>query len=269
MPCHRLAAWAAGLMLVSAAPGPAHEFWIEPEAGVIEPGEAIVAGLKVGTMLKGEPYPYLSNRFVRFEVIQAGRAEPVSGTEGDLPALSQPAPGAGLTAIVQQTVAFRVTHDDPALFRQYLVDEGLDGILEHHRARGLPETGFAERYTRYAKALVQVGPVAPGATDRSNGMPFEIVAGANPYAEGQAVLPVTLLWQGAPLAHWQISVFRDNGDVTRTPVRTDAEGRVELPLGSGRYLLNAVLMEPADDDPVVWSSHWASLSFDLPNVVER
>ena len=256
-----------GLVLLTSSPSIAHEFWISPERGAINPGERITADLKVGQRLRGESYPYLSDRFRSFTRTVGGETRDVAGLEGDIPALSLPAERPGLTVIAHQTVAFRVTYDDWAVFRRYLSDEGLDAFAERHRRRGLPDSGFAERYTRTAKALVQVGSVRPGDSDRLTGMPLELVAGANPYSVGLDRLPVRLLWQGAPLANRQITVFHDAGDAveaTRRTVITDEEGRASIPLsGAGEYLLNAVHLQPVEDDPVVWSSHWATLSFKL------
>ena len=255
----------AGLLALTCMPALAHEFWISPERGAIDPGELITADLKVGQRLKGESYPYLSNRFQFFTRTVGEKTRDVTGLEGDIPALSTPAEGSGLTVIAHQTVAFRVTYDDWAVFRRYLSEEGLDAFAEDHRRRGLPESGFAERYTRTAKALVQVGPVQPGDADRFTGMPLELVAGANPYSADLENLPVRLLWQGVPLAERQITVFHDAGntaEVTRRTVITDEEGRASVPLvGTGEYLLNAVHLEPVEDTPVVWASHWATLSF--------
>ena len=257
-------------MVANSASVLAHEFWIAPVRGVLMPGDTIVAGLMVGRMLRGADYPYLSNRFRSFTVAVGKSSKRVAGNEGDIPALAYSAERRGLHVIAHHTIAFRVTHDDWMIFRRYLRDEGLDTFADRHRARGLPDQGFFERYTRYAKALVQAGPADPADQDIRVGLPLELVAEANPYAAGVGRLPVTLIWNGAPLANRQINIFRDDGidsTVTRTKVVTDQDGRALIPLlGNGDYLLNSVHLEPVDAAPVVWASHWASLSFKLQNM---
>ena len=80
------------------------------------------------------------------------------------------------------------------------------------------------------------------------------------------MLPVKLTWQGKPVAGRQIAVFRKNGNVKRSLVATDADGRALISLaGGGEFLLNAVNMEPVSGGDVVWKSHWASLTFGLPH----
>ena len=167
--------------------------------------------------------------------------------------------------VTLETVAFRADHDDWPTFQRYLREEGLTEFEKAHLDRGLPKSGFAERYTRYAKALIQAGPVSKQDTDRDTGMKLELTSGANPYVEDLSELPVTLTWKGAPLAGRQINVFYHNDSaVTPTRLVTDKNGRVIIRLsGPGEYLLNAVHLEPDDSPPIAWASHWATLSFRL------
>ena len=242
----------------------AHEFWISARDGTLAPGDTIVGDLKVGTDLRGVPYPYLPDRFQSFSVTVGDTTTKVAGNIGDIPALSHATNQSGLHVVTQHTTAFRVMYSEVAHFRSYLADEGLESFAERHRARGLPDSGFEERYTRCAKALVQAGQIISTDRDIRVGMPLELVAGANPYAADLSVLPVTLSWQGAPVSDRQITIFHDHGTVTRTIVTTDNNGRALIPLsGTGEYLLNAVHLQDADAPPVVWASHWASLSFKL------
>jgi uncharacterized GH25 family protein len=260
----RKAAVALVILTVSAEAVDAHEFWIATEVDRAADSATIKADLKVGQMFKGESYPYLSERFVTFTDTIRGETHVLSGQEGDIPAISLKTQANGLHVIAHQTVAFRVTYDDWAKFERYLTDEGLDGIAETHRARGLPETGFAERYIRCAKALVQIGPVGADDQDVRTGMPLELVAQDNPFASDTEAIEVQLFWRGMPAANRQVSIFHDAGAVARTTTITDADGRALIPLATpGKYMLSAVFLEPYDSPPVVWQSHWASLSFDL------
>ena len=249
------------LLAYGASPAAAHEFWIAPKSGVVTPGDTIVGDLMVGVMLRGNPYPYLPQYVVRFEVTAKGRTESVVGLPGDIPALSHTVHRAGLQVIVHQTVPFRATYDDWQLFRQYVVDEGFPEVEALHLKRGLPITGFSERYTRYVKALVQAGPPQSGDSDLRTGLPFELVAESNPYQAGLNSLAVRLYWRDEPAPDVQISILRDTGTVERRTVRTDKEGRARIALQAGRYLLSAVRIDPVENEPVVWFSHWAALSF--------
>jgi hypothetical protein len=253
------------LVAYSASSAAGHEFWIAPKSGIVMPGETIVGDLMVGVMLRGTPYPYLPQYIVRFDVTAKGKTESVTGLPGDIPALKHLASPAGLQVIVHQTVPFRVTHSDWGLFQQYVIEEGFPEVEGQHLKRGLATTGFAERYTRYAKALVQAGPTQHEDRDFRTGLAFELVAEANPYQAGLDDLPVRLYWRDEPAADVQISIFRDTGTVERRTVRTDKEGRAHIGLQSGTYLLSAVRIDPVEDEPVLWNSHWAAMSFIVGN----
>jgi hypothetical protein len=69
----------------------------------------------------------------------------------------------------------QVRFDDWQRFKDYLDDEGLSEIAAQHVARGLPRSGFVERYNRVGKALVQVGPSDGGGLGKPQGLPLELV----------------------------------------------------------------------------------------------
>lgn len=162
-------------------------------------------------------------------------------------------------------MAFRLTHDDWPAFLRYLDLEGLQDVEAEHRRRGLPETGFAERHTRHARALIQVGAPRPTDVDRPSGLPFELVAEGNPFLPGATTLTVRLTRDGAPVGDHQITLFHGADPAVRSSVRTDGQGRATIPLaGGGTCLLNAVVLDPVEDVPVAWESQWASLAWRLP-----
>ena len=250
--------WASGLE--------AHEFWVEPVTFQVDLGDEIAVDLRVGQMLAGRSYPYLSHKFARYEVTDSAGVHALLGNEGDLPSAAYAAAAPGLNIISYDALPERLTYDAFRDFVDFVEEEGLPTIAARHRERGLPDTGFVEAYTRNAKALVQVGPVKEGQNDTVTGMPFELVALENPYAGG-ATLPVRLLWQGNEVPGAQIALFRRSGTgaVIRTTYRTDETGMASIPLtGNGTYLLSAVHLEesPAESG-AVWNSTWASLTFGL------
>jgi uncharacterized GH25 family protein len=246
--------------------GAAHEYWIAAEPARVATGDRVDVRLFVGQMLEGTELPWLSHQTASFQVVTPGAAYDVVGVEGDLPAIAYLADEPGLNVVAQLTTPLTLTFDTFEQFSDYLDFEGLGAVLAEHRRRGLPDAGFTEAYVRTAKALVQVGPVRGEQTDRAVGLPFELVALANPYA-GRSDLRVRLLWQGRPEAGTQVAVFRQDDVVERTPFVTDAQGEVRIPLAAGsRYVLNAVHMEPVEGEAHVWASTWASLSFAVPDL---
>lgn len=257
-------------LALSAVAARAHEFWLSPEAWQVAPGAPLRVATRVGERFKGPSYIYNPGRIVRFDVVQGEALARVEGRLGDDPALQAPAPGEGLAIVVHETTDSRLTYREWELFVNFVEHKAFPGLPEAHAARGLPETGFAETYRRYAKALVAVG--AGAGADRPVGLETEIVALANPYRDDlSGGLPLQVLRDGAPRVDAQLELFdrAPDGEVVVTTYRTDAAGQVTVPVTAGHeYLADAVILDDTgNDDPAagpVWHSLWASLTFAVP-----
>lgn len=247
----------------------AHEFWIDPMAYEVPSGGTLVAALRVGETFAGAEQSYLERNFSRFDMRCGDTLDPVPGRAGDRPALNVAAPRDGLCVIVHQTKDYTLTYTQWQKFVNFVEHKDFEGVLDRHAERGLPESGFVELYSRYAKSLIAVGDGA--GADTEVGLVTEIVAEANPYTDDvTGGLPIQVLYNGAPRVDAQVELFArpPEGEVEVTLHRTDAEGRVTLPVQPGySYLADAVVLRPlepeAEKDPV-WESLWASLTFAVP-----
>ncbi|MEL6583938.1 MAG: DUF4198 domain-containing protein [Pseudomonadota bacterium] len=248
------------LTVVLSIPAQAHEFWIEPEPGIVANGDEIVAALRVGQELSGASQSYLPRQFKRFEVFDDLGMRPVEGRLGDRPAMTISARTGLTTAILEsstRTITWRKSED----FLAFLEYDGLQWVEAAHEARGLPADGFKEHFRRHAKALIETD--VPAGADAARGLPLEIVTATNPFTD-DGPLSLQALWQGAPIADLQLAHFhRDANDaVTRTLYRFDAAGQLIMPRPApGFSLLSVVHMEPIEAGEAVWLSHWASLTF--------
>ncbi len=203
----------------------AHEFWIEPVRFDISTTENLIANLNVGQHFKGNPQSFIPDKFVELSITDSRGNRAVSGRLGELPAVNVPVQRAGLHILTYQSRPQSAVYEDFAKFERFATKEGNAWILDQHRRRGLSRRNVTEAYTRYAKALVQVGDAA--GADRIMGMPLELVLETNPYADSTGEdVAVTLLWQGKGLASAQISVFRKYGgcDATRSTAVTEIDG---------------------------------------------
>jgi uncharacterized GH25 family protein len=258
------------LVTLSINAADAHEFWISPEAYSVAPQADMQARLLVGSGMKGAVVSYLPQDIVRFEVVQGDSVRRVEGRMGDNPAMLMAAGVDGLAVVVHETTDSLLTYTDFAVFQRFVAHKDFATALADHAARGLPETGFQETYRRHAKSLIAVGSGA--GADRPMGLAIEIVALANPYTDDLSVgLPVLVLLDNAPRQDAQVELFETapDGTVTTTLHRTDADGRVVLPVRPGmEYLVDSVVLRRLpNDDPAagpVWHSDWASLTFRTP-----
>lgn len=264
-----LLAFATGIALAPPGPGGAHEFWIEATPGPLAPEAVLSTHVRVGEDLVGDTLSWLPDTMSSMRHVPPGEdAADIPARLGDLPAIGAlPLTEPGLHRLTVTTNPSYVVFDDMAEFADYLAYEGLDDVVDMHRARDLAETEIAEEYLRYARTLVQVGPVAPGQQDAPTGLALELVVDGTPFGE-DPIVPVALYWQGEPLPSVQVAVFHRRGGnaSTRRLFTTDDDGRIALPVSEeGIYLLNAVRMDPADGPgSVTWRSHWASMTFARP-----
>jgi uncharacterized GH25 family protein len=250
----------------------AHEFWIAPNAYQVAPGEQVTADLINGQKFNGYDMSWFDSRILRSEWSQNRKANQMQGRAGDVPALKFTPLQGGLVQVVHQTTMQTVRYHEREKFTDFVAEKDLQGTLHRHEQRGLPETGFAEGYSRFAKSLIAVG--KGQGKDRAAGLDLELVAQANPYTDRLTEgLPILLLYQGKARANTQVEVFERRGTdklVSIFRLRTDTNGMVHVPLKPGHsYLIDAVLMrEPAQDlakeQDIVWESLWASLTFARP-----
>ena len=248
----------------------AHEFWIDPVIFELPADAPLVADIRVGQNFSGAAYAYYPPQFRRFDLVTSKGTQPVLGRPGDQPALNVPSPATGLITAVHVTGDMTLTYKDWAKFKAFVTHKDFAWATSDHLARGLPETGFKERYSRYAKSLFAVGNGA--GQDREVGLVTELVARTNPYTDdiGQGIL-LQVLYKGAPRTNAQLELFEKaaDGKVQITLHRTDETGHVRVPVQRGRrYLADAVVMRPLDaatSDGAVWESLWASLTFAVPD----
>lgn len=246
----------------------AHEYFLEAQPYQVNSGDQFGIIHKNGTRFKGSAYPWIDRWNIRSEAWQDGQSQEVRGKDGDRPALQLQARKPGLITIIHESDWSLLTFKKWQKFIEYLDDEGLPELANVHIERNLPQTEFKEIYARFAKTLVQVGEPGIGA-DQETGLTIELTALANPYglARGQT-LPVRLTFNGKPLTNMPIKTFFGHGTDQLAFVRTDADGRAEIPdSGAGPYLLNSVLILPEDQNSdkalgSVWRSYWASLTFE-------
>lgn len=253
----------AALMLGLAGSASAHEYWLEAPRHDVAVGGEIGVGIFVGSDLTGQQLPYFPQQYRSLEHFAPGaEGEFVRGRLGAMPALALTDLEEGLHVIALETRDSRLTWDDAAKFESFLEAEGLQPILTEHRERGLPPVGFAESYSRSAKALIGVG--SAQGDDLTLGLPVELVALDNPFT---TVGDITLRFDvaGAPKGDAQINLFHRSpeGTLTETALRTDDNGIATAPdMGPGFYLANAVQMDAVRDaGPIVWHSSWASLTW--------
>ncbi len=263
---------ALSLMMV-AVPASAHDFWIQPARFEVEPGTAIAFTFQIG---HGKFRERWNNNQRILSLLDFHRGEPRdlrpqlrNGGSFDF-AIGAAAPGLHVIAM-QSTHA---TSELPAIrFNDYARTEGLVPILAARNAAGKTNSPGRERYSRRAKALIQVGQATVAnrsIATRPIGLKLEIVPDRNPYALGaNRILPVHVLYNGRRLSNATLKLT-NLGDDERpvAVVVTDRAGQARFRVpATGAWQLNVVWSEPVRNDPKVeFDTTFSSLTFgyDMP-----
>lgn len=260
----------AVVAMLTAGAAQAHEFWLSPKTYELAAAKSIAVDMRVGQEFKGPAYSYIPRQVTRFDMVSQAGVTAVVAKIGDRPALNMPAPSEGLVVVVHETSDSSLDYTEWAKFVKFVEHKDFAGVLDAHKARGLPEEGFSETYRRYAKTLVAVGNGA--GTDRWQGMRTEIVAVTNPFTDDlSGGMTVDVIYDGSARPNAQVELFEKAPDdtVTITLHRTDDSGRATFPVKPGyEYLVDAVVLEDTGNNDAsagpVWHSLWASLTFRVP-----
>lgn len=253
------------LLFPTTMPLVAHEFWLAPSSHRVNKGEPLELNATIGQDDKVEAVKRLPRHIKQFQVYDGEGLVKVSGRNFSLPTGVFQTRRDGVHVFCYESHG-RLNTLPGERFQVYLAAEGLEEILAERAAAGEQDAPGRERYTRCAKSLVQVG--RGGGTDRALGLPFEIVAKADPFGMkvGSTFL-VQVLREGEPMPGVLIKSFSPPDSKKPVLVRSDGDGYARIQLTrTGRWMLHAVFMDALDPDDreADWESFWASLTFEVP-----
>jgi len=248
-------------------PAQAHDYWLSPAVVVSRGPVTVPVSLFVGEgLVPEEEKAHQATRAVLLQHWFAGGSEDLlpRAVEGAKPAFSFSAKAPGGHLIVLERNAAHIEMAAPK-FEAYLLEEGLASIVQERKRRGETDKPARERYTRYLKALVQVGDQRDEAYRAGPKQALTIDPGENPvFIASGGTLEVVVLFRGEPLAGATLEALsRDGERVTKQVLVTDANGVGHVALeGAGVRLLRMVHMIHCDDcKGADWESFWASYLF--------
>ena len=271
----RFAAMLLAGIVALAAPALAHDFWIQPDAFRVVPGDTVPLSLQVGHGTGRERSAMPLRRIVRFDATGPGARRvdlrkrlQIGGATGDA-TVAFARPGLYVVALATDDTAISRLPADK--FNAYLKEEGLAPASTLRARLGRTQAEGVERYGRRTKTLVQVG--APDAKAQAHalrpvGLSLELVPEANPYAVPRpARLPVRVYYRGRPLAGAQVKrIDLDNDALLPQIRRTDAAGRAVFAMPTrGRWLLAVAWTRPLiGSEQADFETVFSSLSFGFP-----
>jgi hypothetical protein len=254
--------------LTIAPPVYSHDLWIVPGKFAVQPGEKIRVFIN-----SGDTFP------VSDALVNAARVESLtlySASSEKFEMTSFAADGMSLTAEIAPTEAgtaaltlaleprvIRLKADE---FNQYLADEGFSKLLALREARGESKEPAVERYTKWAKAILNVGDASDDRWSEPTGLKLEVVPHASPHAlRPGATLPFVILFEGKPLPDVTVVGGRAGTPAHRVKTVTDSNGQASVVLvEAGRWYLRALHVIRLPDDPEAqWESFWTTITFEV------
>ena len=249
------------LMVTFTANVAAHYTYILPQSFRVASGDSVVVGFH-----SGDGFPesaVILKRLQEPAIHTSGGRFPIDGVTEDGKRLKATITVSDAGHVILTAVNAAAVEDmRPASFEKYLVEEGLGHIVEARKARGESEKNGKERYTMYAKTILVSD--APGEGYRTAvGLPLEFVPDKDPFGlqPGEA-LPVRVLLRGRPAPNLEVRATSATEE-GRVIGRTDADGRLVVPVSTGQWRLHTIHMERASGD-VDWESLWTTLTFEVP-----
>lgn len=219
-------------------------------------------GLKVE-----EERPFQSSKTTMFKMLSAaGQFDLIPTTrEEAAPLFSFSADKAGTYLLAMERNWSYITLE-PDKFEDYLREDEMDYIIGERAKLGEAKKEGKERYSRFIKALVQVGDKRDKTFAKRASLRLEILPLANPYSLkiGDS-LPVQIMFESKPLADKVL--FADNRDgeaIVKQRLVTDKDGKATIKLErKGVWLVRLVFMQRCakNCEGADWESFWGALSF--------
>lgn len=256
------------LAVVSVWPVLAHEYWLEPDRFFLAPRENADINLFLGEALKVEEViAYRSSKTSIFRLLSSDGTFDLARNvrEEAKPLFSFSAQKAG-TYMLAMERNWSYISLEPDNFDDYLRADGMEYIIAEREKLGESNKEGKERYSRFIKALIQVGNKRDRTFAQRAGLRFEIVPLSNPYSLRVGdELSVQVLFEGKPLA--DKTLFADNRDgelINKQRLNTNQDGVAKVKIDrKGVWLLRLVFMQRCSKncEGADWESFWGALSF--------
>ena len=151
-------------------------------------------------------------------------------------------------------------------FNKFLEEDGMPDILAARKKNNELEKGATQRYSKYVRAVFQVGGARTDDYKKSLNHPIELIPQTNPYSlKAGDKIPVLCLLNGKPLANqfvmagWETS----DGQINSATSRADAKGVVRFKLTPGKWFIKTIHMEKVTEPGLDYESKWATLTFEI------
>lgn len=257
----------AGLLILINSQTFSHDMWLVPMKFIVRPGEPLVVFGNTGMDFPNSLNPVELGRVEAFFILGNSGKKDISAlrVEGNSLAadLSIGQPGTYVIAAALKPNEIRLTAEE---FNEYVLLEGLKRIHDLRRKEGILGKDAVEHYSKYPKAIVQVGDLLDETPMKPAGLTLEIVPKVNPYRlKAGDRLQVAAIFRGKPLPGAEFAwSYPGAGKEYAGSVVAGGSGEVFVPLEkAGSFMIRTMHMEWVKEPTHEWESFWTSLTFDV------
>ena len=243
----------------------AHEFWLQPEKFMYQPGESINVRFWVGEDFDGTNWggnrDKVKSLRLYLDDLTDDIEDQVSDETGDSLQLSIMDEG---TPMITFNSANSFIQLDSAKFNGYLKEDGLQTAIDYRAAHNQNDSAGREFYQRSVKTLVQVGDKKSNISHATN-LPLDIIPLTNPYAsKDNDTISVKVLFKNQPLTNQLVNVWqRLNGKTSKQEYQTNEKGCLSFAVTTtGKWMVSTVKMIHLENEPKAdWQSFWGSCTW--------
>jgi uncharacterized GH25 family protein len=245
----------------------AHDFWLLPQLFRINPGDSVTISANTGMDFPNSLSAVTPDRVNQFILVGKSIKKNITDLKVQGNSLVTECTfkesGTYVVGVDLKPKEIKLTAEE---FNEYLLHDGLPNIYALRKKEGILDKDAVEHYSKYSKAIIQVGKKLDEVPKKPLGLPIEIVPKVNPY--GLKIgddLEVTVLFQGKPLSGTEIAwSYPGKGEEFAGSKKTDKSGKAVIPLDKvGPYVIRLTHMEWVKKPTHEWESYWTSLTFEV------
>ena len=252
------------LFFILAAPLLAHEFWLQPERFIYQPGETINLRFWVGENFEGNNWGGNHTRINSLQLYLDGVTDDLSNQlsdeKGDSLQLALYDEGTAMITFNSNNSFIELEADK---FNSYLQDDGMQNVIDYRTKHHETDSAGKEAYQRSVKTIVQVGDTKNNISYTTT-LPLDIIPLTNPYLlKDTGSLAVRVLFKKTPLSNQFVQVWQRTGDSTvRQSYHTNENGEFSFTVNTtGKWMVSTVRMVRLNKDGANWQSYWGSCTW--------
>ena len=258
------------ILLLFVVTAQAHDLFLKLDSYFLQPNAKAIVQVLNGTFTASDG-SVARDRLVALNLLgpnlSASSGESVGWRADEKMSVMEFQTGGPGTYVIGISTKTRQNTRTGAEFNKFLEEDGMPDILAARRRDNELDKGATQRYSKYVRAVFQVGNTRSDDYKRSLNHPIELIPQKNPYSlKAGDTIPVLCLLNGKPLANQFVTAGweTNDGKIHTVSSRADAAGIARFKLtNAGKWFVKTIRMEKVSELGLDYESKWATLTFEI------